>query len=104
MFDIKQALKKSVLGLATVATLGATTLAASSADAHPRGWGPGAAVGAGILGLAIGASLARPPMVRPRAITPAPATTATVRLAVRPGAGRRTTAATCRWSAATDPA
>jgi hypothetical protein len=60
MFDIKQTLKKSVLGLATVATLGATTLAASSADAHPRGWGPGAAVGAGILGLAIGASLARP--------------------------------------------
>jgi hypothetical protein len=60
MFNIKQTLKKTVLGAAAVATLGGATLAATSADAHPHGWGPGAAVGAGILGLAIGASLAHP--------------------------------------------
>jgi len=57
--NIKQTLKKTALGAAAVATLGTATLAASSADARP-GWGPGAAVGAGILGLAIGASLAHP--------------------------------------------
>jgi hypothetical protein len=56
--NIKQTLRKTVLGAAAVATLGGATLAASSADARPHGWGPGAAVGAGILGLAIGASIA----------------------------------------------
>jgi hypothetical protein len=58
--NIKQTLKKTVLGAAAVATLGGATLAATSADAHPHGWGPGAAIGAGILGLAVGASLAHP--------------------------------------------
>jgi len=56
--NIRQMLKKSALGLAAVATLGGATLAATAADAHPHGWGPGAAVGAGILGFALGASLA----------------------------------------------
>jgi hypothetical protein len=57
--NIKQTLKQTALGAAAVATLGAATLAASSADAHPHG-GAGVAIGAGILGLAIGASLAHP--------------------------------------------
>ena len=57
--NIRQTLKRTALGAAVLATLGTATLAASSADARP-GWGPGAAVGAGILGFAIGASLAHP--------------------------------------------
>lgn len=57
MFDIKQTLKKSVLGLAAVATLGGATLAATAADAHPHG-NAGVAIGAGILGLALGAAIA----------------------------------------------
>ena len=56
--NIKQTLKKTVLGAAAVATLGGATLAATTADAHPHGIGPGVAVGAGILGLALGASIA----------------------------------------------
>jgi hypothetical protein len=55
--NVKQMLKKSVLGLAAVATLGGASLAATSADAHPHG-DAGAAVAAGILGLAVGAALA----------------------------------------------
>ena len=55
--NIKQMLKKTVLGAAAVATLGGATLAATAADAHPHG-NAGAAVGAGILGFALGASIA----------------------------------------------
>jgi hypothetical protein len=55
--NIKQTLKKTVLGAAAVATLGGATLAASAADAHPHG-NAGAAVGAGILGFALGAAIA----------------------------------------------
>ena len=57
--NIKQTLKKTALGAAALATLGTATLAASSADARPHD-GAGVAIGAGILGLAIGASLAHP--------------------------------------------
>jgi len=53
--NIKQTLKKAVLGAAAVATLGGATLAASTADAHPNA---GVAVGAGILGFALGATIA----------------------------------------------
>ncbi|HEX3405861.1 MAG TPA: hypothetical protein VHS81_01390 [Caulobacteraceae bacterium] len=55
--NIKQMLKKTALGAAAVATLGGATLAASTADAHPHG-NAGAAVGAGILGFALGAAVA----------------------------------------------
>jgi hypothetical protein len=55
--NIKQTLKKTVLGAAAVATLGGASLAATSADAHPHG-NAGAAVGAGILGFALGATIA----------------------------------------------
>jgi len=47
---------KAILVAAGLAA--AVSGAASSADAH--GWGPGPAIGAGILGVAIGASLAHP--------------------------------------------
>jgi hypothetical protein len=53
--NIKQTLKKTALGAAAVVTLGGATLAASTADAHPNA---GAAVGAGILGFALGATIA----------------------------------------------
>jgi len=59
MLDIKQTLKKTALGAAAVATLGTTALAATSAEARPH-WGAGAAVAGGILGFALGASLAHP--------------------------------------------
>jgi hypothetical protein len=55
--NIKQTLKKTVLGAAAVATLGGATLATTSAEAHPHG-NAGVAVAAGILGLAVGAALA----------------------------------------------
>ena len=55
--NIKQTLKKTVLGAAAVATLGGASLAATTADAHPHG-NAGAAVGAGILGFALGAAIA----------------------------------------------
>ena len=55
--NVKQTLKKSVLGLAAVATLGGASLAATSADAHPHN-DAGVAVAAGILGLAVGAAVA----------------------------------------------
>lgn len=58
MFDIKQTLKKTALGAAALATLGTATLAASTADARPNG--AGAAIAGGILGFALGASLAHP--------------------------------------------
>jgi len=61
-------IKTAVVGLAAAATLGGATLGASQADA--RGWGPGAAIGAGILGVAVGASLAHP---APAYYGPAPA-------------------------------
>jgi len=57
--NIKQTLKQTALSAAALATLGTATLAATSADAHPHD-GAGVAIGAGILGLAIGASLAHP--------------------------------------------
>ena len=60
MIDIKRTLKKTALGAAALATLGAATLTTTTAaQAHPH-WGAGAAVGAGILGFAVGASLAHP--------------------------------------------
>jgi hypothetical protein len=59
MIDIKQTLKKTALGAAAVATLGTAALAASTADARPHD-NAGAAIGAGILGFALGASLAHP--------------------------------------------
>jgi hypothetical protein len=57
--------KKIAIGAAALISLGGATLGATSADAYPGGWhgggwGPGAAIGAGILGVAIGASLAHP--------------------------------------------
>ena len=68
--------KKIVLGAAAAASIGGATLATTQADAYPYhggggwhgggygyrggGWGPGAAIGAGVLGVAIGASLAHP--------------------------------------------
>jgi hypothetical protein len=63
---INKTFKKIAVGAAALLTLGSATLASTSADAYPHGggwrggWGPGAAIGAGIFGLAIGASLARP--------------------------------------------
>ncbi len=57
VINIKQTLKKTVLGAAAVATLGGATLAATTADAHPHG-DAGAAVAAGVLGLAVGAAIA----------------------------------------------
>jgi hypothetical protein len=69
MIDIKQTLKKTVLGAAAVATLGTAALTATTANAQRYdGWSghyhhydnAGAAVGAGILGFALGASLSRP--------------------------------------------
>jgi len=52
--------KKMLIGAAALLTFGGAVAASSSADAHPWGWGPGAAIGAGVLGVAIGASLAHP--------------------------------------------
>lgn len=48
---------KAILVAAGLATAAAGAVA-TNADAH--GWGPGPAIGAGILGVAIGASLAHP--------------------------------------------
>ena len=48
------------VGAAALIALGGSALATTSAEAHPGGWGPGAAIGAGVLGVAIGASLAHP--------------------------------------------
>ena len=59
MLDIKQTLKKTALGAAALATLGSASLAATTVNARPHG-DAGAAIGAGILGFAVGASLARP--------------------------------------------
>jgi hypothetical protein len=58
MFDIKKTLKKTMLGAAAVATLGAGTLVATSAsaDRDDAGW----AIGAGALGFALGATLSHP--------------------------------------------
>ena len=57
-------LKKIAVGAAALLSLGTATLASTSADAYPwhgGGWGwGGAAIGAGILGVAVGASLAHP--------------------------------------------
>ena len=59
MINIKQTLKKTVLGAAAVATLGTATFAATAADARPHGGDrAGVAIGAGILGLALGAAIA----------------------------------------------
>jgi hypothetical protein len=57
--------KLLIAAAAAVSLAGATVAATAPAQAAPwhggyRGWGPGAAVGAGILGVAIGASLAHP--------------------------------------------
>jgi len=51
--------KKMLIGAAALLTLGGGMAASTSADAHPWG-GPGPVIGAGILGVAIGASLAHP--------------------------------------------
>lgn len=59
MFDIKQTLKKTALGAAALATLGTATMVSTTAQARPH-WGAGAAIGAGVLGFALGASLAHP--------------------------------------------
>lgn len=58
MLDIKRTLKKTMLGVAAVATLGGVTLAATSAsaDRDDAGW----ALGAGALGFALGATLSHP--------------------------------------------
>jgi len=55
---MSKTLKKIAIGAAALATVAGASIA-TSADARP-GWGPGAAIGAGILGVAVGASLARP--------------------------------------------
>jgi hypothetical protein len=65
MIDIKQTLKKTALGAAALATLGTAALTATTANAQYYGYrhyhyNAGAAVGAGVLGFALGASLARP--------------------------------------------
>ena len=59
--------KKVLVAAAAVATVGAGALSAGSADARPWGWhghgygyGPGPVLAAGVLGVAIGASLDRP--------------------------------------------
>ena len=73
------ALKKALIAGAALLSIGGATLASTAADAAPwhggggyyhggyggyrggyRGYGPGVALGAGILGVAIGASLANP--------------------------------------------
>jgi hypothetical protein len=62
-------LKKVAVGAAALIALGGATLSTTAAEAYPGGWhgggwhggwGPGAAIGVGILGVAIGASLAHP--------------------------------------------
>jgi hypothetical protein len=76
---IKATLKKAAIAATALATVGGASLStAAPADAAPfhgggygghggfrggygfRGYGPGVAIGAGILGVAIGASLAHP--------------------------------------------
>jgi len=53
-------MKKTIVALATAATLGMATLAApTTADARCWGWGCGAAIGLGVLGgVAIGTAIA----------------------------------------------
>ena len=63
-------LKKLLIGATALLSFAGATVAASSADAYPwhGGWGwhggyrygPGPVIGAGLLGVAIGASLAHP--------------------------------------------
>jgi hypothetical protein len=68
-----KALKNVLIGATAVATLAGATMAGTAADAapwgggwhgggyyHGGGWGPGAVIGAGILGVAIGESLNHP--------------------------------------------
>jgi hypothetical protein len=64
---ISKTFKKIAVGAAALLSLGSATFASTSADAYPGhgggGWhgnGAGVAIGAGLLGLAVGASLARP--------------------------------------------
>lgn len=74
---INKTLKKVLVGASALLTLGAATLASTAADAAPwhggggfgyhggyhggwRGYGPGAVIGAGLLGAVVGASLERP--------------------------------------------
>ena len=67
--------KKVLIGAAAIATVAASTLGATAASAFPHGgwhggwhggyyhgggWGPGAALTAGVLGVAIGASIDHP--------------------------------------------
>jgi hypothetical protein len=62
-----KSLKKLLVGVAALATVGAAAFASTSASAAPwhggwygRGYGPGVVIGAGLVGAAIGASLERP--------------------------------------------
>jgi hypothetical protein len=61
--SLNKTLKKIAVGAAALATIGGASFA-TSADARPHGgWhgrGAGVAIGAGLLGLAVGASLAHP--------------------------------------------
>jgi hypothetical protein len=71
---INKTLKKVIIGAMAVLSVGGATLGASAASAHPwgggwgwrgggyhgYGYGPGPVLAAGVLGVAIGASLDRP--------------------------------------------
>jgi len=65
---INKTLKKVLVGVAALATVGAATFASTTASAAPwggwhgggRGYGPGVVIGAGLVGAAIGAGLEQP--------------------------------------------
>ena len=67
---LNKTVKKVLVGAGAALTLGGAILGATSASAYPwhggwhggyyRGYGPGPAIAAGVLGVAIGASLAQP--------------------------------------------
>ena len=68
---INKTVKKAIIGAMAVLTVGGAMLGASAASAHPwgggwgwhggyRGYGPGPVIAAGVLGVAIGASLDHP--------------------------------------------
>ena len=53
-------MRKTVKAVLVAAGLAVAVAGAASTSADAHGWGPGPAIGAGILGVAIGASLAHP--------------------------------------------